>query len=92
MGIVWSFWKRRLPKLLITKSAKVAARPDAGFVVASFDRTLDRSGSPPSGKKRGVYIDAAMAGYVQNCLRQDQAISHHDEKVGFKCGKIRNLF
>ena len=34
MGIVWSFWKRRLPKLLITKSAKVAARPCVGFAAA----------------------------------------------------------
>ena len=34
MGIVWSFWKRRLPKLLITQSAKVAARPCVGFAVA----------------------------------------------------------
>ena len=34
MGIVWSFWKRRLPKELITKRAKVAARPCVGFVAA----------------------------------------------------------
>ena len=34
MGIVWSFWKRRLPKELMTKSAKVAAKPCVGFVVA----------------------------------------------------------
>ena len=31
MGIVWSFWKRRLPKELMTKSANVAARPDCGL-------------------------------------------------------------
>ena len=34
MGIVWSFWKRRLPSELMTKSANVAARPCVGFVVA----------------------------------------------------------
>ena len=34
MGIVWSFWKRRLPSELMTKSAKVAARPLVGFVAA----------------------------------------------------------
>ena len=34
MGIVWSFWKRRLPKLEMTKSAKVAARPCVGFAAA----------------------------------------------------------
>ena len=34
MGIVWSFWKRRLPSELMTKSAKVAARPCVGFAAA----------------------------------------------------------
>ena len=34
MGIVWSFWKRRLPKELMTNNAKVAARPCVGFAAA----------------------------------------------------------
>ena len=41
MGIVWSFWKRRLPSEEMTKSAKVAAKPCVGFVVA-----LGASSSP----------------------------------------------
>ena len=35
MGIVWSFWKRRLPREEMTKSAKVAARPCVGFVATA---------------------------------------------------------
>ena len=34
MGIVWSFWKRRLPKELMRKRANVAARPCVGFAAA----------------------------------------------------------
>ncbi|MNC49084.1 hypothetical protein D3C75_982340 [compost metagenome] len=53
----------------------------AAFIVAGFDRTLDRRGTAPAWQQRGVAVDAAQARNIQHHLRQDQAIGDHHHQV-----------
>src|SRR5690606_11410896 len=62
---------------------------DAGYLVARQDRALDRRCAAPARQEAGMDVQATQRRPIQDWLRQDQAIGHHDPNLGFQREEAR---
>ncbi len=51
------------------------------------ERPVDGGGAPVPGEERGVHVDAAVPGQVQDGPRQDLPVGHHDDALGGSRGQ-----
>jgi hypothetical protein len=57
---------------------------NARHLIARQDRALDGGSSAPAGQERGMHIDAAGLGRLQDRLRQDQPVGRHYRQIGIE--------
>ena len=55
-----------------------------GFIIPRHDRTLDRRGAAPSRQFGGVHVETAVAGGIENPLRQDKPVRDNDGDIRLK--------